>query len=495
MEHSQQPAPLSAPQSLTCYKWGLAAGWTVVIALLLVINYHHERSQAVETARTQARSQYQRDLTYRHWNAAYGAVYVPVSPQIPPNPYLAEVPERDLFTTCGKHLTLVNPAYMSRLVFDLAARSYGDKGHITSLKPLRPENRPDPWETRALIAFTRGSLEESSVVDMADGRFLRLMKPLKTEAECLRCHGKQGYRVGEVRGGLSVAVPMTPLMAIAMQNCLVNAASFVLLWALGVMGIAIGARSLTRTIHERDQAERRLIELNRDLSLRGRELETVNRELDAFCSTVSHDLRTPLTAVSGYCQLLRYIPAQHRSDADQYIDAILASVEKMDELITALLKFARATANELVLAEVDLTALADGIAAGLMAREPLRPAVFTIAEGMSARADAVLLQVVMQNLMGNAWKYSGHCAETRIEVGVQCRDGRDFFFVRDNGIGFDSGHAERIFEAFQRLPNAQQFEGAGIGLATVNRIVQRHGGRIGCEGEVGKGATIYFTLQ
>ncbi|MBU5612944.1 ATP-binding protein [Geomonas azotofigens] len=495
MEHSQQPAALSAPQSLTCYKWGLAFGWTVVIALLLVINYRHERSQAVETARTQARSQYQRDLTYRHWNAAYGAVYVPVSPQIPPNPYLVEVPERDLFTTGGKHLTLVNPAYMSRLVFDLAARSYGDKGHITSLNPLRPENRPDPWETGALIAFDHGVLEQSSVVDMADGRFLRLMKPLKTETECLRCHGKQGYRVGEVRGGLSVAVPMAPLLAVAMQNWLVNAASFLLLWALGLLGIGIGARSLTRTIHERDQAEQRLIELNRDLSLRGRELEAANRELDAFCSTVSHDLRTPLTAVSGYCQLLKYIPDHDRDVEKQYIDAILVSVEKADELITALLKFARITANPLVLAEVDLSALANDIAAGLMAREPLRSAVFTIAKEMGVRADAVLLRVVMQNLMGNAWKYSSHCAETLIEVGVQCRDGRDFFFVRDNGIGFDSSHAEHVFEAFQRLPNAEAFEGAGIGLATVKRIVQRHGGRIGCEGEVGKGAIIYFSLQ
>lgn len=494
MEHAPQPAGLNAPQMLTFYKWGLAAGWTVVIAVLLVINYHHERSQAAEIARTQARSEYQRDLIYRHWNAAYGAVYVPVSKQIQPNPYLADVPERDVFTTCGQHLTLVNPAYMSRLVFDLAARSYGAKGHITSLRPLRPENRPDPWETNALLAFSRGSQEESSVVDMGDGSFLRLMRPLRTEAACLGCHGKQGDRVGEVRGGLGVSVPMAPLMAIAMQNYMVNAASFVLLWGLGLVGIQIGAGNLRRTINERDQAGQRLIALNRDLTARSRELETANRELDAFCSTVSHDLRTPLTAVSGYCQLLKYMPAENRSDAENYTDAILDSTEKMDGLITALLKFARISTNELLLVEVDVTSLAEDIATELRAREPQRQVLFTIAKGMRAHADEVLLQVVLQNLMGNAWKYTGHCREARIEVGTERRGDREFYFVRDNGIGLDNSQSELIFEAFRRLSNAEQFEGTGIGLATVKRIVQRHGGRIGCEGELGNGATVYFSL-
>lgn len=494
MEHVQQQTGPSAPQMLTLYKWGLAAGWTVVIAVLLVINYHNERSQAAETALTQARSEYQRDIIYRHWNAAYGAVYVPVTQQIQPNPYLADVPERDVLTTSGRRLTLVNPAYMSRLVFDLAARSYGVKGHITSITPLRPENRPDPWERDALIAFSRGSKEESAVVDMADGSFLRLMKPLNTEAACLRCHCKQGYRVGEVRGGLSVAVPMAPLVAISMQNYFVNAASFVLLWGLGLVGIQIGAGSLRRTINERDRADLRLIALNRDLTVRSRELEIANRELDAFCSAVSHDLRSPLTAVSGYCQLLRENPELSRPEAESYTEAILGSTAKMDELITALLKFARITTNELVLTDVDVTELAGDIAAELTARDPQRRAVFVVAQGMRAHADEVLLQVVLQNLMGNAWKYTGRCPEALIEVGVERRDEGDFFFVRDNGIGFDNSDCDLIFEAFHRLPNAEQFEGTGIGLATVKRIVQRHGGRIGCEGEPGKGATIYFSL-
>ncbi|WP_129126535.1 ATP-binding protein [Geomonas oryzae] len=494
MDHARRQAHFTTPQLLTIYNWGLAAGWTLVIATLLIFNYHHEMSQAAETARTQARSNFQRDLVYRHWNAASGAVYVPVCDRIQPNPYLSGIPERDVITTSGRHLTLVNPSYMSRLVFELASDSFGVKGHITSLTPLRPQNRPDDWERGALLAFERGSEEESTVVRMAGGSYLRLMKPLKTERACLRCHEKQGCRLGGVRGGLSVAVPMTPLWNIAKKTYQVNAASFLLLWGLGMAGIHFGAGRLRLAIAERDLAQRSLIETNRDLSFRSGELAAANRDLDAFCSTVSHDLRSPLTAVSGYCQLLKESLGEKGEEARAYTDVILASTAKMEGLITSLLRFARIARNELVPADVDLTAIAADMAAELRAREPQRQAVFVIADGLTARGDAGLLRVVLQNLMENAWKYSGLCPEARIEVGLERREDGPFFFVRDNGIGFDEAEAARVFEAFRRLENALQFEGTGIGLATVKRIIERHGGRIDCKAKPGYGATFYFSL-
>lgn len=493
MDHARRQAHFTTPQLLTIYKWGLAAGWTLVIAALLVFNYHHEMSQAAETARTQARGNFQRDLVYRHWNAAAGAVYVPVCDRIQPNPYLAGIPERDVVTTAGRHLTLVNPSYMSRLVFDLASDSFGVKGHITSLTPLRPENRPDEWERSALLAFERGSEEESTVVHMAGGSYLRLIRPLKAERACLRCHEKQGCRLGAVRGGLGVAVPMAPLWDIARKTYQLSAASFLLLWGLGMAGIHFGARGLRRAIAERDLAQRRLMEMNRDLSFRSGELVAANRDLDAFCSTVSHDLRSPLTAVSGYCQLLKESFAEN-AEAHAYTDVILASTAKMEGLITSLLRFARIARNELVPADVDLTAIAVDMAAELRAREPRRKAVFVIADGLMARGDAGLLRVVLQNLMENSWKYTGLCPEARIEVGCERRDDGTFFFVRDNGIGFEEAEAQRVFEAFRRLENALQFEGTGIGLATVQRIIERHGGKIGCEAKPGHGATFYFSL-
>lgn len=330
MKNNQSNRGARQPRLLRYYEWSLAAGWTVVIVLLLAVIFLHERSQAVETARTQARSNFQRDVIYRHWNAEAGAVYAPITEKIQPNPYLSDLPDRDLVTTDGRKLTLVNPSYMTRLVFDMAASSYGLKGHITSLRPIRPENRPDAWEERALKAFSTGSQEESTVEKMGTGDYLRLMKPLKTEEECLKCHASQGYRVGEIRGGLSVAVPMEPLLAIARQNFMVTLISFIVLWAIGLAGIIFGAARLRSTIRERDKAEREIVALNEELLERTQELETANRELDAFCGAVSHDLRTPLTVVGGYCDLLQKTPAEkHLESCGQYTEIIISAVHRM----------------------------------------------------------------------------------------------------------------------------------------------------------------------
>jgi len=480
--------------TLRYYKWGLTAGWTIVIAVLLVMTLQHERSQAIETARTQALSIYDRDVLYRQWNAAYGPIYVPVSGKIQPNPHISEGLERDIVTDQGMRLTLVNPSYMSRLAFDMAAKSCGVKGHLTSLRPLRPENTPDAWETAALKAFAAGSKEVSSVEQMKGGSYLRLMKPLMTEKECLYCHGLQGYRVGEIRGGLSVAVPMEPLWGLAIRNYVLNSLSFIVLWGLGIAGIFFGSKNLRRTIEERNEAERGMVALNRDLTSRTGELERANRELDTFCSTVSHDLRSPLTAIAGFCHLLRDAPGERSAETDLYAGIILNSANKMENIISTLLSFSRVAEEEMACAAVDLSRMADEICADLRMQDMKRDALFIIKEGMTVRGDEGLLRVVMQNLLGNAWKYTGRCLKSRIEVGVMDDGGKQLYFVRDNGIGFDSSQSDRMFEAFRRLPNASQFEGTGIGLATVKRIIDRHGGRIGCEGEPGKGATFYFSL-
>lgn len=495
MVYDQFATRSNQPRLLRYYKWSLAAGWTAVIAVLLVINFNHERAQALETARTQARSMYQRDVVYRHWNANSGAVYVPVTDNVRPNPYLAHLAERDVVTTTGTALTLVNPSYMTRLVFDLASQHYGIKGHITSLRPIRPENFADAWESAALESFAAGSQEASSIEEIDGASYLRLMKPLRTEAQCLKCHARQGYRVGEVRGGLSVAIPMQPLWDIARKNYLLDSASFSIIWGMGLAGIFFGSARLARTIRQRDEAERDIITLNEDLLSRGNELEAANRELEAFCSTVSHDLRSPLTIIGGYCQLIRETPEHdHMEVCGTATEMILNSSGKMEALIATLLQFSRLSREPLTCTDVDLSAMAGEIMSELRITDPQRAAMVTIADGLTVRGDEALLRVVLQNLLGNAWKYSSKVVETHIDVGVTDRDGAKAFFVRDNGIGFDIGQAETMFEAFQRLPNAKGFEGTGIGLATVKRIVTRHGGRIECAGAPGKGATFYLFL-
>jgi hypothetical protein len=172
----------------------------------------------LENGRIWARTHFEKDVLYRLWNASAGGVYLPVSDKTPPNPYLSHLPERDLTTPSGRVLTLINPAYMTRQVHELAREKFQVRGHITSLNPIRPENFPDAWETAALQAFGKGTTEVSSVEKLDGQPFLRLMRPLVTEKSCLACHGKQGYKLGDIRGGISIAVPIGPLWSVASAN-------------------------------------------------------------------------------------------------------------------------------------------------------------------------------------------------------------------------------------------------------------------------------------
>jgi signal transduction histidine kinase len=384
---------------------------------------------------------------------------------------------------------------MTRLVFELAEEDYGVKGHITSLRPVRPENRPDAWESASLKAFEKGQEEASSVELMNGASYLRLMKPLVTKQECLNCHKKHGYQVGDIRGGISVAVPMEPLRRIARQNIVVNALSITTLWMGGLGVIMFGSGRLKRAIEQRDKAEREIAMLNRDLLSRKEELEAANRELEAFTSTVSHDLRSPLSTIGGFTRLIDKLPGDRPGEKRaKYTGIISQEVERMEKLIKALLDFSRLSKTGLAREPVSLSRLAAEIAAGLKQSAPDRAVTFAIEAGAEVMGDAVLLRAVLQNLLANAWKFTGRQKQALIEFGVMERNDEKIFFVRDNGTGFDNEQAGRIFEAFQRLHSDKEFKGTGIGLATVKRIITRHGGRVWAEGEKGKGAVFYFTI-
>jgi PAS domain S-box-containing protein len=232
-----------------------------------------------------------------------------------------------------------------------------------------------------------------------------------------------------------------------------------------------------------------------ELARTNRELETANEALEAFNYSVSHDLRGPLTVISGQCQVLLHIHAgKVDPEVRQFIQGIYEETWRMNDLISTMLQFSRLGKVALDRRQVDLSAMARRIALQLAAREPRRRAAFTIAEGMAVEGDAGLLQISLENLLGNAWKYSGKAAEAHIEFGTIEIEGGRVFFVRDNGTGFDMAHAADLFTPFKRLHGGGEYEGHGIGLATVQRIVDRHGGRIWAESAPEQGATFYFTI-
>ncbi len=266
-------------------------------------------------------------------------------------------------------------------------------------------------------------------------------------------------------------------------------------WIAGIVVVSLGAavaatvgnlRSILAVI---GAVERRVVE-------RTREFEAANRELEMFSYSVSHDLRTPLRGINGFCGVLRedYGP-QLDAEAHRCLDRISAASTRMGRIIDDLLQLSKATRGELAVREVDLGAMAARVVEGFRAAAPGRSVETAFAPGLAARCDPGLIEGVLENLLGNAWKYTERAQHARIEFDAREEAGERVFRVKDNGAGFDMRFADRLFKNFQRLHDKSEFEGTGIGLAITARIVERHGGRIWAEAEVGKGAAFFFTLE
>lgn len=259
------------------------------------------------------------------------------------------------------------------------------------------------------------------------------------------------------------------------------------------------AGAIERLVTDLRRTQTEVRELNAHLEARVRDrtaqLAALNAELEAFSFAVSHDLRAPLRRVRGFGEALREDYGNRLDDDGRLLlERLEGCAEQMGQLIDDLLRLSRVSQAELIYGPVDLSRLAAEVAAELRQLDPGHPVTLTIAAGLTAEGDANLLRVVLQNLLANAWKFTRGRSDPYVQVGAALHDGAPAFYVRDNGVGFDPAHAQKLFRAFQRLHDARDFEGTGIGLATVQRIVHRHGGRVWADGSVGGGATFWFTL-
>ena len=308
----------------------------------------------------------------------------------------------------------------------------------------------------------------------------------------------EAQRVAEIFR--SIAAEYKPLHALENSN-LHKDGRTVVLETSGVPifdndGVFRGYRGIDRDITERKQAETEIRALNENLAHRAAQLAIANKELEAFSSSVSHDLRTPLTRIYSAGQIMMDSYTDNLGEHGLFfVQTICDACENMEELIEALLSLSRMASSELNRSEYDISYIAEIVAAELQLSDPSRHAEFAIERGLVDYFDPRLIKALLENLFGNAWKYTQKTPETRIEFGVTEVEGEKVYFVRDNGAGFDMEKAHKLFKPFQRLHDNAEFKGTGIGLATVRRIVERHGGRVWGEGEIGRGATFYFTLK
>jgi len=233
--------------NLSHYTWTLLTVWTIIVIGLIFMEYRDINNYTMEIAATTARANLNKDKSFRYWGTSLGGVYVPVSRTTPPNPILSILKERDIVTPSGKHLTLMNPEYMVRHMNETFSELYGFSGHITSLKPLRPENGPDAWERKALHAFEDGAKQIMEIVDKDDGNpVIRLMEPLYVKRGCLKCHGHQGYKVGDIRGGVGISLPISNFTKHSRKQLILHSISLIILWLIGCIVIFIGSQRLRR---------------------------------------------------------------------------------------------------------------------------------------------------------------------------------------------------------------------------------------------------------
>ncbi len=509
---SKTPASArSMPQLVRERRWWLLplALWGGVVALSLELQIDKIREQSVQVAVEGARNMFRMVMLTRNWNASHGGVYVPVTPATPPNPYL-EHPQRDLMTTDGMALTMINPAYMTRLIGSMAAADGGVSFRLTSLKPIRPANAADAWEQASLEAFERGAAETMGVEDSPRGKLLRYMAPLKVQQSCLVCHAKQGYQLGDIRGGLSVSQQYAPIEATTRdgirQTTLAHCAAFAVVLAVGWGLLELLRRrwrELAVKIGELEEAHVQLLQSEKMASI-GVLAAGVAHEINNPIGFVSSNLGTlkdyhkTMVALLDACRAGRATEADFAAADFDYLKADLADLmresrdglERVRKIVADLKDFSRL--DQADWQEADLNA---GIECTLnVVRNEIKYKAEVVREYDAklppVRCLPAQINQVVMNLLVNA----AHAIEERGIITV--RSGHDaewaWIEVADTGRGMSPEVLKCIFDPFYTTKPVGK--GTGLGLSISYDIVDKHGGHIDVSSEPGRGTTFRVWL-
>jgi len=524
------------------YTLALVVCWLIVVALSLVGNLINHKGELCELVTHIARINYQKDILYRRWNAEHGGVYARIDDKTPPNPYLEQlgIPDQNIATPAGVMLTLINPSYMTRQVYELVSQEYAIIGHMASLKPIRPGNLADEWETRALRLLSTGQKEVSEFVEADGKRVFRFMRPFYTEESCLRCHIQQGYQVGDVQGGLGITVATEPFQALINDHILKIWLVHLVLGALGLVGVWVGFSGLKKRIIERDQAEDGLRnaydEIEKRVAERTHELgeanlllkeEISNRQqiteekerlegqlrqvhkmeaIGTLAGGIAHDFNNMLTPIIGYGQMLADNLPVGGLDAENAAQIVKAG-NRAKDLVRQILTFSRDSSNKLFPFEIHLE-----IKEALKFIRASLPASIEIKQNIDTQCGSVLadptqIHQIVMNLCTNGYHAMRDDGGGVLEVSLSKVDlGYDDFWMKlrlapgsylklevsDTGHGMEQWVMDKIFDPY--FTTKGQGDGTGLGLSVVHGIVKSLGGHIMVNSEKGKGATFKVYL-